>query len=143
MCLDDDDDRNTIDLVAELLPQQPASQTTPPLNPGWFTAIALTDPDAINLFSPPDGTPVSRAGLLDRPTRTLAVVETDGVVGCGTTSTIHAFGGDHARTRLLDLIDRLPAVALPCRAAHQLSGKSLEQVEGVIAGHRLQMLHHR
>jgi protein-L-isoaspartate(D-aspartate) O-methyltransferase len=111
VCLDDDD-RNTIGLVAELLQQGPASQTAPPLNPGWFTAIALTDPDAINLFSLPDGTPVSRAGLLDRPTRTLAVVETDGLVGCGTTSTIHAFGGDHAVTRLLDLIDRLPAVDL-------------------------------
>lgn len=109
VCLDDDDP-GTIDLVAELLQQGAISQTSPPLNPGWFTAIALTEPDAINLISLRDGTSVSRAGVLDRPTRALAVVETDGLVGRGTTSAIHVFGSDHAHTRLLDLIDRVPPI---------------------------------
>lgn len=96
--------RDTPSALAALLRAQPRSEPAPPLPAGWFTEIALNDCHAVHLFSFGDGGPVVWAGILEPGAPSLAVVESRPVTPAAG-DVIHTFGGDQARTRLLDLID--------------------------------------
>lgn len=77
----------------------------PALRPGWFTAIALTEPDAVHLFSETPAGAVIRSGLLRLTPPGLAVVESHP----SGPEVIRSFGDDEPLDRLLQLLPRLPA----------------------------------
>jgi len=80
----------------------------PRLAPGWFTAVALGEPDAVHLFSEADG-PLVAAGIVSVSPPGLAVVESRPPAG----DTIRTFGSEGALVRLLDLVRRVPAIIPP------------------------------
>ncbi len=128
----DEPDQHTIALLARLLHQAPQSSPAPVLDPGWFTAIALSEPDAINLVTFRDGRPLSHTGILDRETETLAVVESAGLAGAPPTA-LHVYGGGHAQARLADLVQRSPALELTRLVVDAIPTGRVESQEGRIA----------
>ena len=95
-------------LLERLLDLAPRVEPAPPVAPGWFTPIALCQPEAIHLFSlQPEG-PVVGWGMLEMSPPGLAVV----VLRGGGASTLETFGEDLARRRLLTLIDKEPPIEL-------------------------------
>ena len=95
-----------VDALTGLLQAESSVRPAPPLERGWFTGIALAEPDAVNLFAEgPSGTVVS-AGILQGSPPGLAVVETAPPAA----NRIRAFGSDDALRRLLDLMQRTPAI---------------------------------
>lgn len=88
-------------LLAQLLEGAPTStKAAPALHPGWFTPLALRQPDALSLFSASPGGPLVCCGILDAPARSLAVVTS----GSNGASEVQVFGGEQAGRRLLDLV---------------------------------------
>ena len=104
----DDAGAERVDVLAALLDSDSSVRRIPPLARGWFTSIALREPDAVHLFAErPDG-PIIRSGLLQVSPPGLAVVETKPPAG----DVVRAFGSDEALRRLLDLLERSPAIDL-------------------------------
>jgi protein-L-isoaspartate(D-aspartate) O-methyltransferase len=102
----DDANPERIGVLAALLDSDSSVHRIPPLERGWFTSIALVDPDAVNLFAEkPDG-PTVRSGILQLSPPGLAVVETKPPAPY----VIRVFGSDEPLRRLLDLLDRWPAI---------------------------------
>ena len=102
----DDPGAERLDVLAALLDSDSSAHRIPPLERGWFTAIALREPDAVNLFAErPDG-PILRSGILQVSPPGLAVVETKPPAP----DVIRSFGSDEPLLRLLDLLDRSPAI---------------------------------
>ena len=95
-----------LEVLETLLSSSSSVRPAPTLERGWFTAIALGEPDAVHLFSEgPDG-PTIATGILSVSPPGLAVVESRPTTG----DTLRTFGSDEARVRLLDVIARVPAV---------------------------------
>jgi len=93
-------------VVNALLRTEPHTEPAPFLDPGWFTAVALSEPGAIHLFaSRPEG-PVSRAGILDLSGPGLAVVESQPQATGPQGQAILAFGSgsEGPQRRLLERI---------------------------------------
>ena len=89
-----------------LLDEESSVRHVPPLERGWFTGIALADRDAVNLFMEGPSGSVIRSGILQVSPPGLAVVETAPPAA----NRIRAFGSEAARHRLLELLQRCPAV---------------------------------
>ncbi len=60
----DDAGPERVDVLADLLPGHSSVHRIPPLERGWFTGIALAEPDAVNLFAEEPSGPVVRSGIL-------------------------------------------------------------------------------
>ncbi len=88
-------------LLQRLLRAEPRAELAPALSKGWFTPIALRDPDAVHLFSLGAEGPAVCRGILDPSAPGLSVVRSDRAGG----NTIQTFGSEQARRRLLRLID--------------------------------------
>ena len=95
-----------VETLAGLLQAESSLRPAPPLERGWFTGIALAEPDAVNLFAEGTSGSVVRAGILQVSPPGLAVVETAPPAA----NRIRAFGSDEALRRLLDLLQRTPAI---------------------------------
>lgn len=105
----DEPNQERVALLRVLLQTEPTSVPAPPLSRGWFTLIALGEPDAVHLFSlGPAGATVAW-GVLDLSAPGLAVV----VSRVGSAATIETFGSDDAGRRLLRLIQSQEPVDLP------------------------------
>lgn len=111
-----------------LLRLRPRSEPAPALSPGWFTPIALRQPDAVHLFAITAEGPVVCSGVLDVSAPGLAVVQSRAGAG----ETIHTFGDDpnkrdRARRRLLHLIEAEAPVEIPRLAIEAIpSGEPLD-----------------
>ena len=92
--------------LAALLDTDSSVQRVPVLQRGWFTPIALGEPDAVNLFADGPTGPVVRSGILQVEPPGLAVVETKPPAA----DVIRSFGDDEARRRLVDLLQTAPAL---------------------------------
>lgn len=91
------------DILRSLLGTEPLIHAVPPLDPGWFTPIALGEADAVHLFSHrPDG-PLIWAGILDPTAPGLAVVESHPLAGRLEAHRICSFGNERPLRRLLHL----------------------------------------
>lgn len=101
-----------VQTLTALLQSESSLRPAPPLERGWFTGIALGEPDAVNLFAEGPSGSVIRSGILQVSPPGLAVVETAPPAA----NRIRAFGSDAARHRLLDLLERSPAID-PARLA--------------------------
>jgi protein-L-isoaspartate(D-aspartate) O-methyltransferase len=89
-------------LLRDLLKRPLTSCAAPPLSPGWFTVIALTEPDAVHLFSLGSVTTLVACGILDPRGPGLAVITSR----ADTPTTLESRGEDEApRRRLLGLIE--------------------------------------
>lgn len=95
-----------VDTLATLLGEDSPPRRVPPLEHGWFTGIALRDPDAVHLFSESPAGPVIRSGLLQLAPAGLAVVESRPP----SADVLRTFGDDEVVRRLLDLLNRTPAI---------------------------------
>jgi protein-L-isoaspartate(D-aspartate) O-methyltransferase len=96
----------TLEVLETLLGTASSVEPAPALERGWFTAVALGEPDALHLFSGgPDG-PTIATGILTVSPPGLAVVESRPP----RSDTLRTFGRGEARPRLLDLVARVPAV---------------------------------
>jgi protein-L-isoaspartate(D-aspartate) O-methyltransferase len=94
-------DPERLRVIQALLASASSTSDAPVLETGWFTPIALGEPDAVSFYTEaPTGTTVS-SGLLSVSPAGMAVVES---------ATIRTYGSDGPRRRLLDLLRRLPAV---------------------------------
>ena len=103
---------STVQVLSALLDSPSTVRVAPRLEPGWFTSIALREPDAVHLFTDgPDGPTVS-TGILSVTPPGLAVVETRPRA----VPRIRTFGSDVPAARLLDLLQQVPAVD-PARLA--------------------------
>ena len=97
----DEPNRSRAMLLERLLRTPPHTGPAPDVAPGWFTRIALAEPDAVHLFSlGPDG-PVVGRGILDPSVPGLAVIVSDPHGG----NTVQVFGGEDVRGRLLSMIE--------------------------------------
>ncbi len=95
-------------LLRYLLERPLSSVPAPPLSPGWFTHIALAEPDAVHLFSLDSEPPLGACGILDQGAPGLAVV-----ASCaGTPQTIETFGGEEVSRRLIRIIESRKAFEL-------------------------------
>jgi methyltransferase of FxLD system len=92
--------------LAALLETDSSVHRRPPLERGWFTSIALREPGAVNLFAESQTAPVIRSGILQEYPPGLAVVETRPPAA----DVIRSFGDAEPLRRLLDLLQREPAV---------------------------------
>lgn len=95
-------------LLRDALEHPLGSVAAPPLSPGWFTQIALTEPDAVHLFSLNSEPTLVACGILDPTTPGLAVVASR----AGTPPSVETFGGEDVRRRLIRLIESREAVEL-------------------------------
>ena len=95
-----------VQTLTALLQGESSLRPAPPLGRGWFTGIALAEPDAVNLFAEGPSGSVIRSGILQVSPPGLAVVETAPPAA----NRIRAFGRDGARHRLLDLLQRTPVI---------------------------------
>ena len=95
-----------VDALVALLDSDSSAQRLPALEHGWFTLIALREPDAVHLFAEGSAGPLIRSGILQTSPPGLAVVETSP----GAPDVLRSFGSDEARQRLVDLLRRVPAV---------------------------------
>jgi protein-L-isoaspartate(D-aspartate) O-methyltransferase len=114
-------DPRSVEVLEDLLASEPRVVEAPPLEPGWFTAIALAEPGAVHLFTEgPEGSTVATGILHVSPPGLGVVVE----------EKVRAFGSDDARVRLLDLLGTTPAVdparltitAVPTGQNHEVGG---------------------
>lgn len=95
-----------VDALATLLNTDSSTRPAPPLERGWFTAIALREPDAVNLFAAGRDSSITRSGILQVSPPGLAVVET-----CPPARNVfRVFGSDEPLRRFLDLLERHPAI---------------------------------
>lgn len=108
VCLDQSDPR-IVHVLSPLLDMPSSVRSLAPLAHGWFTSVALSQPDAVHLFAEGgnDG-PTMRAGILSVDPPGLAVVETHPP----TADRIRSFGSEAALDRLLTLLREVPAVNL-------------------------------
>lgn len=95
-------------LLCDLLERPLGPVPAPPLSSGWFTQIALTEPDAVHLFSLSSEPTLVACGILDQGAPGLAVVASR----AGTPHTIETFGGEEVSRRLNRLIECRRAVEL-------------------------------
>lgn len=102
----DGDDPERLEALTGLLNGDGGAEPLPTLPQGWFTAIALGEPDAVHMFSHAPAGPVIRLGILQEAPAGLAVVETRPPRA----NVIRAVGSDDARQRLLELLERTPAI---------------------------------
>ena len=95
-------------LLERLLPTPPRTGPAPDLPAGWFTRMALIEPDAVHLFSLGRDGPVVGRGVIDASVPGLAVIVSDprGV------NTVQVFGGEEAGGRLLRMIGSGPPIEL-------------------------------
>jgi protein-L-isoaspartate(D-aspartate) O-methyltransferase len=103
----DGSDPDTVALLDDLVQQDPRSEPAPDLGSGWFTPIALSQAGAVTLVSFHEKRPRICQGIIDSASRSLAVIESGLVDGCMRPTTMHAFGGGEAHSRLEGLIGRL------------------------------------
>ena len=106
----DRQDPEALGLLAALLDGEPSTRPAPSLERGWFTPIALAEDDAVHLFADGDDGPVICAGVLQASPAGLAVVESQPLADPPVAATIRVFGSDTALARLMDLLDRHPAI---------------------------------
>ena len=102
----DDAGPERVAVLGALLGGDSSVRRIPPLERGWFTSIALADAGAVNLFAPGPSGSVVRSGILQVSPPGLAVVET----GPPAADVIRSFGDEGPLRRLLDLLDRTPAI---------------------------------
>lgn len=95
-----------IAVLAALLEEDSSVHRTAPLPRGWFTSIALREAGAVNLFAEGPTGAVVRSGILQVSPPGLAVVETRPSAA----DVIRSFGDEGPLRRLLDLLDRTPAI---------------------------------
>ena len=95
-----------VDVLAALLGQESSVHRIPPLDRGWFTSIALGEAGAVNLFAEGPSGSLVRSGILQMSPPGLAVVETSPPAA----DVIRSFGDEQPLRRLLDLLDRSPAI---------------------------------
>lgn len=93
-------------LLEQLVESPPRAEPAPAVAPGWFTPIALREPDAIHLYSPRRDGPLVCCGILQTSPPGLAVV----VSRPGAGNTLEVFGADQVARRLLALIDGEPPI---------------------------------
>ncbi|MDQ3641332.1 MAG: methyltransferase domain-containing protein [Actinomycetota bacterium] len=104
----DEPDPTRAALLERLLRTPPHTGPAPDVPPGWFTRMALVEPDAVHLFSlGPDG-PVIGRGVIDASVPGLAVIVSDPRGG----NAVQVFGGGEVRGRLLRMIDAGPPLEL-------------------------------
>jgi protein-L-isoaspartate O-methyltransferase len=101
----DDAGAERTEVLGALLDSESSVHRIPPLERGWFTSIALREPDAVHLFAEGPGAPVIRSGILQLSPPALAVVETKPPAA----DVIRVFGSGEPLHRLLDLL-RGPAI---------------------------------
>lgn len=97
-------------ILASLLEQPPAVHLPPALGAGWFTAVALTDPDAVMLADWDEK--VTLSGVFDPVGGGLAVVESDCAGAEPAPRSLRAYGARGALIRLTRLIEETPAIDL-------------------------------
>jgi len=102
----DDAGAESIDVLGALLDSDSSVHRIPPLGRGWFTSIALGEAGAVNLFAEGPSGSVVRSGILQVSPPGLAVVETSPAAA----DLVRSFGADGPFIRLLDLLDRTPAI---------------------------------
>ena len=115
---------STVRVLAELLDSPSSVRVAPRLEPGWFTSVALREPDAIHLYADGPGGPTVLTGILRLDPPGLAVVETSPPA----VPRLRTFGSDAPLSRLLDLLERVPAVD-PTRLVIS-AGPAGEDVDG-------------
>jgi protein-L-isoaspartate(D-aspartate) O-methyltransferase len=96
----------TVEVLAALLGSASSVREAPRLELGWFTAIALSEADAVHLFTDDAGGPTVSTGILSVAPPGLAVVETRPPA----VPRLRTYGSDAPLARLLDLIHQVPAV---------------------------------
>jgi protein-L-isoaspartate O-methyltransferase len=104
----DEPDPQRGDLLRDLLERPSRSLAAPDLSPGWFTPIALTEPDAVHLFSLRSEPALVACGILDLTRRGLAVVASR----AGTPQTVESFGDEGAARTLLGILGSREPVEL-------------------------------
>ena len=95
-----------VDVLAGLLMGDSSVHRIAPPERGWFTSIALRDAGAVNLFAEGPSGSVVRSGILQVSPPGLAVVETRPPAA----DVIRSFGDEEPLRRLIDLLDRTPAI---------------------------------
>ena len=95
-------------LLERLLRTPPHTGPAPDVPPGWFTRMALVEPDAVHLFSLGPHGPVVGRGVIDASVPGLAVIVSDPRGG----NTVQVFGGEEVRGRLLKMIGAGPPIEL-------------------------------
>ncbi len=104
----DEPSRQRAALLRDALERPLGSVPAPPLSPDWFTQIALTEPDAVHLFSLASDPPLVAWGILDATAPGLAVIASR----TGTPQVVETFGHEEVRSRFLRLIESREAVKL-------------------------------
>ncbi len=89
-----------------LLDSEPRRRPAPQLPPGWFTPIALAEPDAVHLFSHGGQAPTIYAGVVGLSPPSLAVLEWHPLADPPVAEQICILRSDEAAARLVELIDR-------------------------------------
>lgn len=102
----DDAGTEHIEVLQGLLDSPSSVHRIPPPERGWFTTIALQEMGAVNLFAEDRHGPTIRSGILQLSPPGLAVVETRPPAA----DVVRAFGDEEPLHRLLDLLDRSPAI---------------------------------
>ena len=104
----DERDQSRTVLLERLLGSAPHTEPAPDLAPGWFTRIALVEPDAVHLFSLGRDGPVVGRGIIDASAPGLAVVLSAPHGG----DSVQVFGGADVRRRLFSLIETRTPIEL-------------------------------
>jgi protein-L-isoaspartate(D-aspartate) O-methyltransferase len=97
-------------MLTQLLKQPARTQDAPALDAGWFTAIALSAPDAVMLANWEER--VTLSGVFDPASKSLAVVESDCSGSEPWPQALHAYGAPGALDRLTKLIEETPPIGL-------------------------------
>lgn len=97
-------------ILSQLLEQPAHTQDPPALDAGWFTAIALSAPDAVMLANWEEK--VTLSGLFDPAGGSLAVIESDLLGSQPRLRALHAYGGAATRDRLTALTEETPPIGL-------------------------------
>ncbi|MGI8984865.1 MAG: methyltransferase domain-containing protein [Acidimicrobiales bacterium] len=92
--------------LSALLDGDSSARPAPALDPGWFSAIALTEPGAVHLFTETPTGAVIRSGLLQLTPPAMAVVESHPPAP----ALIRTFGHAEPLDRLVHLMSRRPAL---------------------------------
>lgn len=104
----DEPDPRRADLLRALLQRPSRSLPAPELSPGWFTPIALREPQAVHLFSLGSEPALVAWGILDSTRLGLAAVASRG----GTPETLESFGDEEVARRLLNMLESCEPVEL-------------------------------
>jgi protein-L-isoaspartate(D-aspartate) O-methyltransferase len=99
-----------IAMLSQLLEQPARTQDAPPLDAGWFTAIALSAPGAVMLANWEERMTLS--GVFDPAGGSLAVVESDCSGSEPRPRAIHAYGAAGTLGRLTQLIEVTSPIGL-------------------------------